>query len=51
MRTVLRDGVFHWDRFWWAVALDALYIAVGAMLFAWSVRYAREHGTLLAVGE
>jgi hypothetical protein len=51
MRTVLRDGAFDWYRFWVAVALDVVYLAIGALLFAWSVRYAREHGTLLAVGE
>jgi ABC-2 type transport system permease protein len=51
MRAVLHDGVFHWNRFWWAVGLDVCYLAIGAMLFAWAVRYAREHGTLLAVGE
>jgi ABC-2 type transport system permease protein len=51
MRAVLADGVFQWDRFWIALALDVVYIAAGALVFAWSVRHAREHGTLLAVGE
>jgi len=51
MRAVLRDGVFQWDRFWFAVGLDVIYVVLGALLFAWAVRYAREHGTLLAVGE
>jgi ABC-2 type transport system permease protein len=51
MRAVLREGAFHWERLWLAAALDVAYVAAGALLFAWSVRYAREHGTILAVGE
>jgi ABC-2 type transport system permease protein len=51
MRAVLREGALHWDRLGIALALDALYVAIGASLFAWAVRYARVHGTLLAAGE
>ncbi len=51
MRAVLLDGVFRWDRFWMAAALDLVYLALGAALFAWSMRHARENGTLLQMGE
>jgi ABC-2 type transport system permease protein len=51
MRAVLLDGVFRWDRFWMAAALDLVYLALGAAVFAWSMRHARENGTLLQMGE
>jgi ABC-2 type transport system permease protein len=51
MRDVLLHGVFRWDEFWWAVALNAVYLVLGALVFAWAVRWAREHGTLLQMGE
>jgi ABC-2 type transport system permease protein len=51
MRAVLLAGTFPWDRFWAAVALNALYLALGAAIFAASVRAARMRGTLLQMGE
>jgi len=51
MRGVLLQGVFRWDAFWTAAALNVVYLAIGAALFAWAVHYAREHGTLLQMGE
>jgi ABC-2 type transport system permease protein len=51
MRALLLDGVFRWDHFWWAFALDGLYMAVGVVLFRAAIHYAREHGTLLQMGE
>jgi ABC-2 type transport system permease protein len=51
MRAVLLDGVFRWDRFWMAAVLDLVYLALGAAVFAWSMRHARENGTLLQMGE
>jgi len=51
MRSVLLRGEFRWDAFWTAAVLNVLYLALGAALFAWSVRHAREHGTLLQMGE
>lgn len=51
MRALLLDGAFRWDHFWWAVGLNAVYIALGALLLASSVRHAREHGTLMQMGE
>jgi ABC-2 type transport system permease protein len=51
MRGVLLHGVFRWDAFWVAALLNAVYLALGAAFFALSMRYAREHGTLLQMGE
>src|SRR5437762_7380282 len=43
MRGVLLHGAFRWDAFWSAAALNVVYLALGAALFAWAVHYAREH--------
>jgi ABC-2 type transport system permease protein len=51
MRAVLLTGVFRWDHFWAAAALDVVYLALGAALFAWAMRDARDRGTLLQMGE
>lgn len=51
MRGVLLHSVFRWDEFAWALALNAVYLMLGALVFAWAVRWAREHGTLLQMGE
>jgi ABC-2 type transport system permease protein len=51
MRAVLIDGTFRWDHFWIACALNVLYVAAGAVLFAWAMRDARNRGTLLQMGE
>ncbi len=51
MRAVLLHHVFRWDAFWTAAALNVVYLALGAAVFAWAVRYARNHGTLLQMGE
>ena len=51
MRTLLIHGVFSWDHFWAAVALNVVYLALGAGVFAWAMRNARQRGTLLQMGE
>jgi ABC-2 type transport system permease protein len=51
MRAVLLDQVFRWDHFWIAVTLNLVYLALGAAVFGWAVRHARDHGTLLQMGE
>ena len=51
MRALLLDGAFRWDHFWAAVALDIVYLALGAAVFAWAMRDARNRGTLLQMGE
>jgi len=51
MRGVLLHGIFRWDEFWMALVLNAVYLVAGALAFAWAVRWAREHGALLQMGE
>ena len=51
MRAVLLHGTFRWDHFWAAAALNVFYVALGAAVFAWSMRDARERGALLQMGE
>ena len=51
MRSVLLHGIFRWDHFWAAAALDLCYLALGAAVFAWAMRDARNRGTLLQMGE
>ena len=51
MRAVLLQGSFPWGRFWMAVGLNAVYLGIGAAIFAASVRAARVRGTLLQMGE
>ena len=51
MRALLLDGVFRWDHFWAAAALNVVYLALGAAAFAWAMRDARHRGTLLQMGE
>jgi len=51
MRAVLFHHAFRVDYFLGAVALDIVYIAVGALLFALAFRDARRRGALLQMGE
>ena len=51
MRSVLIQGVFRWDHFWIACALNVFYVVLGATVFAWAMRDARDRGTLLQMGE
>ena len=51
MRSVLVHGVFRWDHFWIACALNLFYLVLGAAVFAWAMRDARDRGTLLQMGE
>ena len=51
MRSVLLDAQFAWPHFWAALALNAVWLALGAAVFALAVRHAREHGALLQMGE
>ena len=51
MRAVLFQHVFRVDYLLTALALDAFYIGVGALLLLWSFRYARHTGALLQMGE
>lgn len=51
MRSVLIDGVFPLDRFFYAVGLNALYLAAGAGAFLYAFHVARRRGLLLQMGE
>jgi ABC-2 type transport system permease protein len=51
MRALLIEGVFRWDHFRAAAALNVGYLALGAAAFAWAMRDARNRGTLLQMGE
>ncbi len=51
MRAILVEGAFRPDLLIHAVLLDAAYLALGAGLFLWSHRVARQRGLLLQIGE
>lgn len=51
MRALLLEGTFRWDHFWWAIGLNFVYLAFGVLLFRAAIHHAREHGTLLQMGE
>jgi len=51
MRALLLHGVLPWHSFWWALGLDAVYLAIGVLLFRAAIHHARDHGTLLQTGE
>ena len=51
MRAVLFDGTFRWDLLAAAVALNLVYLAIGAATFLWSFHVARKRGLLLGAGE
>jgi len=51
MRAVMLEGVFRWDLFAWAVALDVVYLIAGIGFFLHIFRIARNRGLLLQMGE
>lgn len=51
MRAVLFDGVFRLDLLAGAVLLNLFYFGVGAVIFMWSFRAARQRGLLHQTGE
>jgi ABC-2 type transport system permease protein len=51
MRAVLFEHVFRADLLWKALALNALYLALGVGAFLAFFRIARQRGQLLQVGE
>ena len=51
MRGVLLDGVVRWDHLIAAFALNAVWLAGAALLFARQFRQARLRGALLSIGE
>ena len=51
MRGVLLDGVVRWDHLERGLALNAVWLAGAAALFAWQFQQARVRGALLSIGE
>jgi ABC-2 type transport system permease protein len=51
MRGVLLEAVFKWDLLFGAMALNAVYVAVGVGIFFAAFRGARQRGALLQMGE
>jgi ABC-2 type transport system permease protein len=51
MRTVMFEGNFRGDYLFAALALDLVYLAIGATIFFIAFRDARRRGALLQMGE
>jgi ABC-2 type transport system permease protein len=51
MRAVLFDQRFDMGMFFWAVALNVVYLIAGAIVFLRAFEHARERGLLLQTGE
>ena len=51
MRAILLHGTFNPSDLWWALGLNAVYLAIGYAAFSWFLNSARENGTLLQLGE
>jgi ABC-2 type transport system permease protein len=50
MREVMRGQGFSWENFYWALALNAAYLAGAALFFNWMFALAREKGLLGKLG-
>ncbi len=51
MRAIMQTGTIRWDHLAAAFALNAIWMAAAALLFARQFRSARERGALLSIGE
>jgi ABC-2 type transport system permease protein len=51
MRSILLHHTFDATDLWWALGLNAIYLAVGYATFSWFLGSARVNGTLLQLGE
>jgi len=51
MRSILLHNTFDPMDLWWALGLNAIYLAVGYATFSWFLGSARVNGTLLQLGE
>ncbi len=51
MRSILLHNTFDATDLWWALGLNAIYLAVGYATFSWFLGSARVNGTLLQLGE
>jgi ABC-2 type transport system permease protein len=51
MRSILLHNTLDVGELWWALGLNAVYLAIGYASFAWFLKSARVNGTLLQLGE
>ncbi|MEK9905472.1 MAG: ABC transporter permease, partial [Rhodospirillales bacterium] len=51
MRSVLLDGYFDWEHFFWAAGLNVVMLVVANWLFVMAFNSARHGGRLLQSGE
>lgn len=51
MRAVLIEHTFRWNLFFTALALNAVFLALGCTLYFMAIQHARDHGKLLQMGE
>jgi ABC-2 type transport system permease protein len=51
MRALLLEHVFRTDLFYRALAINAMYMALGITAYLVAIAYARRHGMLLQMGE
>lgn len=51
MRSILLHNTLDVAELWWALGLNAIYLAIGYLSFIWFLRSARVNGTLLQLGE
>jgi ABC-2 type transport system permease protein len=51
LRAVVLNGEFRADLMLWALALNAVYLALGLALFRYLIESARRAGTLVQMGE
>ena len=51
MRAIVFTGQFSHSLFFGALALNAVYLAVGAAIYFYAFHRARQRGALLHVGE
>jgi ABC-2 type transport system permease protein len=51
MRSILLHNTFDATDLWWALGLNAIYLAIGYATFNWFLGSARVNGTLLQLGE
>lgn len=51
MRAILLEHRFDAGDLWWALGLNAVYLAIGYGVFRWLLSRARDNGSLLQLGE
>ncbi len=46
MRAMLKDGTFLWDHFWYACALNVVFLSIAGGIFVWMLRLTQRRGLL-----